>query len=441
MMPRVRRVNAQLPIPDFQSRRRLRASSLALCLLTGGLGVPGVGTWEMAVPVAAQDMPDPSLIHGRAIPAPELPNGTVTVRVVRQAIGNNVAGQQVRVTVGGTTRTATTDELGRAEFTDLPQGGDARAEATVDGEPLVSQPFPVPASGGLRVILVAGMARAAEQRAREEAEAAAAPAVKGTVVLGGNTRILMEFNDDVLRAFYVLEIVNSARSRVDTGGPLIIDLPEAIGAASVLEGSSPSASASGNRVTIMGPFASGTTTVQVGFQLRYSGSERTVVQTWPVPLQQVIVAVEKVGGAAMSSQQFAATSDVRTDDGTVFVLGNGPALPAGTPLTVRLSNLPARSAVPRYVALGLALTIAGFGTWLAVTARSTHGQQRQALLKRRDTLLGELAQLESRRRAGAMAPERYATRRERIVTELEQLYGELDEASAGPQGGGEGVAA
>ena len=48
----------------------------------------------------AQDMPDPSLIHGRAIPAPELPNGTVTVRVVREAIGNNAPGQQVRVNVG-----------------------------------------------------------------------------------------------------------------------------------------------------------------------------------------------------------------------------------------------------------------------------------------------------------------------------------------------------
>ena len=52
-------------------------------------------------PAFRQDMPDPSLIHGRAIPAPELANGTVTVRVVREAIGNNAPGQQVSVTVGG----------------------------------------------------------------------------------------------------------------------------------------------------------------------------------------------------------------------------------------------------------------------------------------------------------------------------------------------------
>ena len=56
------------------------------------------------------------------------------MRVVREAIGNNIAGQQVRLTVSGRTRTATTDEQGRAEFTNLPRGEEARAEATVDGE-------------------------------------------------------------------------------------------------------------------------------------------------------------------------------------------------------------------------------------------------------------------------------------------------------------------
>ena len=62
------------------------------------------------------NMPDPSLINGRALPAPELAVGTVTVRVVREAIGNNVVGQDVRLTVGGETRTARTDDEGRAEF-------------------------------------------------------------------------------------------------------------------------------------------------------------------------------------------------------------------------------------------------------------------------------------------------------------------------------------
>ena len=44
----------------------------------------------------------------------------------------------------------------------------------MDGEALVSQPFSVPTTGGLRVILVAGIAKAAERKKQEEAAAAAA---------------------------------------------------------------------------------------------------------------------------------------------------------------------------------------------------------------------------------------------------------------------------
>src|SRR4030095_9314341 len=93
----------------------------------------GFGRWALGVAmtltftsvIGAQDMPDPSLIHGRAIPAPDMPDGVVTVRVVREAIGNNIAGQQVQLTVSGRTRTATTDEQGRAEVTNLQRGAEA----------------------------------------------------------------------------------------------------------------------------------------------------------------------------------------------------------------------------------------------------------------------------------------------------------------------------
>jgi hypothetical protein len=394
----------------------------------------------------AQDMPDPSLIHGRAIPAGELPNGTVTIRVVREAIGNNVPGQPVRVTVGRTVQTATTDEQGRAEFKQLPKGADAVAEVTVDGERLQSQPFNVPTSGGLRVILVAGIAKAAERKKQEEAAAAAAPAVKGTVVFGPNTRTLIQFTDDRLEVFYVLEIVNSARARVDIGGPLVLELPrEALGA-SAIEGSSPTATVSNGRLVVTGPFASGTTAVQVGFRLPYNSSELTLSQVWPAALQRVVVGVERLEGVNVSSPQFASTNDVPTGDGTVYILGSGPALSAGASTTVTLTGLPNHSRTPRNVALGLAGAVAALGIFLAFTGRSGRVESRQALIARRNTLLGQLAQLESKHRSGAVDAS-YATRRQRILGELERIYGELDEAGpstplgAGPKGGGEGVAA
>jgi hypothetical protein len=96
--------------------------------------------------------------------------------------------------------------------------------------------------------------------------------------------------------------------------------------------------------------------------------------------------------------------------------------------------------MPRYTALGLALVLAGVGVWLSVTRRGV-GEARQALVKRRDTLLSQLEQLESKRRTGNVDPSSYATRRQRLLTELERIYGELDDASAGPEGGGEGIAA
>jgi hypothetical protein len=409
----------------------------------------GIGHWALSLAsvlmiasaVGAQDMPDPSLIHGRAIPASELPDGVVTVRVVREAIGNNMSGQQVRLTVGGRTRTATTDEQGRAEFTNLPRGEEARAEATVEGEALESQPFRVPTSGGLRVILVAGIARAAERKKLAEAEAAAEPPVKGVVVFGDNTRVLMQFREDALEVYYVIEILNTARARVDIGEPLTINFPRGAQGATALEGSSPAAEVSPNRVVITGPFASGTTLVQVAYRMPYETSDLTIEQTWPAALQQVTVGVEKVNNLSISSPQFASTQDVSAEAGDIFVLGRGPALPAGGKTVVTLSNLPVQSTLPRSIALGVAGLVGAIGVYLAVAKRSGHDEGRQTLVKRRDTLLSQLEQLELKRRAGTVDPQNYSTRRQRIYTELERIYGELDDVGAGPEGGGEGIAA
>ena len=405
----------------------------------------GLRPWALGLFVAlcapgaafTQDMPDPSQIHGRALPAPELADGTVTVRVVREAIGNDAPDQQVRVTVAGATRTATTDQQGRAEFTRLPPG-EARAEATVDGELLQSQPFAVPTSGGLRVILVAGIARAAERKKREDAAALAEPPTKGVVVIGGDSRIVMEFNNDTLFAFYLLEIVNSARTRVDAGGPLQIELPEGASAAEIQEGSTPSAKLDGRMLTIGGPFAPGTTVVQVRFTAPFTNATETFVQPFPVPLQQVTVGVEKVGSLALASPQFSSVTELPTENG-VYLLGRGGTVPPGTPLAFTLSNLPVHSRTGRYVTLALALLITAIGVWMAMNPGQPAGTDRKALAARRDRLLAELAPLESKRREGALA-ERSERRRQRILAELEQIYAELD-ATAGPRGGGEGVAA
>ena len=155
----------------------------------------------------------------------------------------------------------------------------------------------------------------------------------------------------------------------------------------------------------------------------------------------MIVGVQKVGDLRVSSPQLTQTDDVRTDNGDLFVLGNGPAVPAGGSVAVTLSGLPYHSRTPRHVTLLLAGAVIALGAWLSIRGQSRKEDSRQALVARRDTLLGQLAQLESKRRAGAPEADGQVKRRARIISELEQIYGELDDAQPGPQGGGEGVAA
>jgi hypothetical protein len=173
----------------------------------------------------------------------------------------------------------------------------------------------------------------------------------------------------------------------------------------------------------------------------YDTSDLTIEQTWPAALQQVTVGVEKVNNLSISSPQFTSAQDVTAEAGDVFVLGRGPGLPAGGRVAVTLSNLPVQSHVPRYVAMSLAGLLGALGVWLAIAKRTGHDEARQTLVKRRDTLLSQLEQLESKRRSGTVEPHNYSTRRQRIYAELERIYGELDEVGTSPEGGGEGIAA
>ena len=88
-------------------------------------------------------------------PVDDLPNGSVSVRVIRGALTNNIPNQPVQLHVGSDILTVNTDADGRAQFDNLTPGAALRAVAIVDGERLESEPFPAPAQGGIRLLLVA----------------------------------------------------------------------------------------------------------------------------------------------------------------------------------------------------------------------------------------------------------------------------------------------
>ena len=388
------------------------------------------GYWLLAPSLATAqvNMPDPSAIHGTPLPAPELADRTVTVRVVRERMGNNIAGQAVTLKVGSATRNATTDDQGRAQFDGLAAGTPVQATTVVDGETLTSQEFPVPAKGGVRVALIAGIAAAAAKEKSEAEAAAKMPARPGAVEIGPESRIIIEYQDDNLTVFYLLEVVNNARTPIDIGGPLVIQLPTGAAGASMMQGSSPNASALGDIVTITGPFPPGKTMAQVGFSLPQAGASLELRQTWPAALAQVFVGMEKIGNMQISSPQLTKVDEMNSD-GQPFIMATGPRLNAGDTLVLNLTGLPAHSMTPRNVALVAVVVMFALGAWFALTPAKAHAAQDAKLQAKREKLMNEVVALERKRRSKPLSDAEEA-RLQRITGELERVIAELDRGAA-----------
>lgn len=311
-------------------------------------------------------MPNPKEMSGSVLPVTDIPAGTVSVRLIRGGFDKNIAGEAVEFTVDGEKRPAVrTDENGRAQISGLARGARVRAVAVVNGERLESQDAVVDQSG-LRIILVATDPEAAAREAEDRTLAGAA-AVRGSVVLGPESRIVAQMENDELTIFYVIQILNSARTPVDIGGPLIFELPREARGTTVLEGSSPQASANGARLIVTGPFAPGATVVDVAFGMPYTGGSVTIAQQWPAALQQAMVLVQQVGGVSLTSAQLPAKRE-SADQGQSLIVATGPGLGAGQTLTFEISGLPHHPLWPRYLALGLASVIVCAGLWGAFAA-------------------------------------------------------------------------
>ena len=396
------------------------------CQKAGTLVLALLIALAMATPSSFAQVATPhaGAMAGTPLPAPELPNATVTVRVLRERMGNNVAGQSVTLTVGGAPRTATTDGQGRAPFEGLVAGTLVQASTTVDGELLTSQEFPVPAMGGVRVALISGIQRVADAEKAAAAAAAKEPARPGVVEFGPESRIIFEVQNDTLTVFDLLEVVNNARTPIDMGGPILMELPTGASGVSMMQGSSPSATVRGDILTITGPFAPGKTSAQVGFSLPQAGAASTIQQKMPVALGQLFVAAEKVGAMQMSSPQLTGLRDM-TSEGQVFIMGTGGRLNAGDTLVVNLSGMPAHSLWPRNVALGAAVLVFVVGLLLSLSPKAARASEDAKLETRRERLLADVVALERKRRQKPLSTADHA-RLQRLTSDLEKVMAALD---------------
>jgi hypothetical protein len=124
--------------------------------------------------VAEAQMPDLRRINGQPLPAAEMPAGTINVRVSKQIPVNGVPDLEVTAIVtnaGGDSRkrVAKTGADGRAVFEGVAPGNTFEATAVVEGETLKTLKFPVPPTGGTRILLIAGLGPAPEGGQASEA--------------------------------------------------------------------------------------------------------------------------------------------------------------------------------------------------------------------------------------------------------------------------------
>jgi hypothetical protein len=391
-------------------------------------------------------MPDPKQMSGIPRPVDDLPAGSVSVRLIRGGLSNNIAGHPVDLHVGGKVQTVKTDDAGRAQFDKLPVGATVKATADVDGEHLESQEFPAPAQGGIRLLLVATDKNAAP------ATEPNAPAVSGQVVITNQSRIVMEPADEAVNVFYLLDIENTARVPVNPPAPFAFDVPKEAVGTGIMDGSTPRATFAGRRVTVQGPFAPGHTFLQVGMSLPSTSGSIEISQAFPAAMQSLAVVAQKVGDARLSSSQIANQREMPAD-GQTFIAATGGAVAAGQPIVLTLSGLPHHSNAPRTIALLLAAGIAIVGVVLSGTGKGTaqadskRAAERKRLVSRRDRLMNELVRIETDRRGGRIDEERYTRRREELIAALENVYGALDDPGspgsddAGPEPHRSGVAA
>src|SRR5439155_21508783 len=161
-----------------------------LCVLSGG------------VFLSAQI--DPRQMAGIPRPVTDLPDASISVRLIRGQLSNNIASHPVELHfANGRVIKVNTDDAGRAQFDKVPQGV-VKASADVDGEHLESQDFEAPKQGGIRLMLVATDKNAPAKAPGDNV----APAVTGTVTLSDNSRIVFEPGDEDVAVYYILEIVN-----------------------------------------------------------------------------------------------------------------------------------------------------------------------------------------------------------------------------------------
>jgi hypothetical protein len=368
-------------------------------------------------------MPDPKQMAGIPRPVNDLPDASISVRLIRGQLSNNISSHAVELHfANGRVIKVNTDDAGRAQFDKVPPGV-VKASADVDGEHLESQEFEAPKQGGIRLMLVATDKNAAATKPA----APEAPAVTGKITLSENSRIVFEPGDEDVAVYYILELVNTTTNPVTPDPPFVFDMPKGAQGTTLLDGSSPIARTNGAHVSLAGPVPPGKTIIQLVAEMPVGSGALDITQTFPASMDRLSVLVKKVGETKLTSPTIERQQEF-PNDGQVVIGAMGGTIPAGKPIELHLTDLPHHSAAPRYTALSLAGVVVLVGVFVATRKQEAGAvdAERTRLVTRREKLFGELVKVERERRGGRQ-DERSAARREELMAQLEHVYGALDD--------------
>ena len=386
----------------------------------------GIGLVNLVFASSVAAQPDPSQMSGLPLPDGELPDGTISVRVIRWQLVNNVPNHPVDLHQGDIVTTAITDANGRATFLTLNPGVEVYAVTELDGQRIQSQRFGVPGRGGVRLMLVG----AADPTAPVQ------PVEQGYVTFGSQSWIQVELGEETVEVYYLLDVLNMAQVPVEPEEPIVFDVPSGAQSATVLPGSSPRTIAEGSRVELPGPFPPGTTPLQVGYVLPYTSGSLAVSQRFPANLEALLMMVEKWGAVDVASAQISRRGDLSAEEsgGAPYLLARGPLIPAGEPLAFELTGLPHHNRMPTNLALAIAVGMLAIGSWGAFAPVRSAGPwaavpRRLAAEARKEKLFADLVKVECQRRAGKIGSTKHSTRRHELLTALERVYQELDDPS------------
>lgn len=409
-------------------------------------------------PVQAQGMGDTNAnMATRPLNAPELPAGTVSVRVGRGSLSNTAVGVEVIADVVDTDGnaqklTAKTGPDGRALFKDLPADAHFQAQTTVDGQILKTADFPVPREGGARLILVSagtgeqggeqalppgheGMMKGSGDQALPPGHEGMMQAMRGdaphatpkertndlsVLRVGAGSRIVLDLREEALVVMEELVLENTS-DKIFEPGPhgLALPIPDGGKEAEVIPGGVP-LKAEGSSVAVTGgipPLTSGMP-VRARFGMTiatHNHGEIDIRQPVPMGLPTPLLFVPDNLGLTVQAAGLHEMPPQTDDAKNVIHIFQLPSVATAGILRFTVAGLPVRSHIATTVVGLLFFVLVLGGIFLMARGRGPNAPSADA----RDKLLDELAEWERARRDGGKASE---AKRTQLLADLRQSY-------------------